>query len=350
MPHLYVTRQGASLHKRGDRVEVRDEGVTLFSAPLRRLDGIVLVGNVQASTQILRHLAESSVPLFLMTYGGRLVARLVPPLGRNVFLRVRQVHLSQDSTFVLETARAIVRTKIGGELALLESHRSNHPVEGFEEARRRLRELALAADECRSPDEARGIEGTAARTYYRILRNLVRDEMEFQTRTRRPPTDPVNALLSLGYVLVGSRLASLLEAVGLDPFIGFLHDLQYGRPSLGQDFLEEFRAPCVDRFTLALLNRRQVRLEDFETHPETGAVQLTQEGSRRYFTAFERYMQGTEGSRPAVLDEGGDTWEERWRARAARWAAAIREACPYRPEDWDARGIGARGTGLRVAS
>src|SRR4051794_2333844 len=152
---------------------------------------------------------------------------------------------------------------------------------------------------------------------------MVPKELGFPGRQRRPPRDPVNALLSFGYVLVGNELQSLLDGIGFDPYIGFYHRLDYGRPSLALDLLEEFRPSLVDRLTANLLNLGVIQAKDFQRTPE-GGLYLNREGKKRYFAEYEKLL-----NEPFVLDDGSATFRELFRRQAERLAAALTRGEPY---------------------
>jgi CRISP-associated protein Cas1 len=172
---------------------------------------------------------------------------------------MKQYELESSALFCLRFARSVVEGRIRNGVAVLKRFRANHP-EAFSQALVAEVEEALErAGACSTVDGLRGVEGSAAAAYFRCLRRMVPEDLGFEGRRRRPPRDPVNSLLSFGYVLVSNELHSLLDGIGFDPYIGFYHRLDYGRPSLALDLLEEFRPALVDRFTLALLNRRTIR-------------------------------------------------------------------------------------------
>jgi CRISPR-associated protein Cas1 len=169
----------------------------------------------------------------------------------------------------------------------------------------------------------RGVEGSAAAAYFRGFASWVPRQLGFAGRQRRPPRDPVNSLLSFGYVIVSHELQSLLDGIGFDPFIGFLHRLDYGRPSLALDLLEEFRPALVDRFTANLLNLGVIQVKDFQRTPE-GGLYLSREGKKRYFAEYEKFL-----NQPFALEDGSATFRELFRRQAERLAAALTRGETY---------------------
>lgn len=217
----------------------------------------------------------------------------------------------------------MVAAKIESQAAVLRRYRENHP-EALEPSEiDAVGTHAAAAAEATSLDALRGIEGTAAARHFSLLGRTVPPEVGFDGRNRRPPRDPLNALLSFGYVLVGNELQALLDAMGYDPYIGFYHQLDYGRPSLALDLLEEFRAPLVDRFSAKLLNLGALKPEDFTSSPQ-GGVYLSRVAQKRYFAAWEQELEA-----PFVLGEAQTTFRQLFRRQAERLARTLQAGEPY---------------------
>jgi CRISPR-associated protein Cas1 len=216
-----------------------------------------------------------------------------------------------------------VRGKIANAVTVLRRFRANHPgafpLATVEDLEARLNHI----DSTPSLDTLRGVEGSAAAAYFEAFATMVPRELGFPGRQRRPPKDPVNALLSFGYVLVGNELQSLLDGIGFDPYIGFFHRLDYGRPSLALDLVEEFRPALVDRLTLSLLNRKILDRHHFEPTPE-GGLYLDREGKRRYFAEHEKEMNA-----PFTLGAETVTFRGLFRRQADRLAAALTRDEPY---------------------
>lgn len=286
MPLLYLVEQAAVVHRDGDRLIVRRGGETLLSVPIFKVDGVFVFGHVQVTTQAVELILAHGVDLAYFSLNGRLKGRLVGPVSRNVFLRVQQFRKAQDPAFCLEVARAVVAAKVWNARQVLRRHARDARVR---EAVDRLAELYRAVREANSVDALRGLEGVAAGVYFRVWTAIVHREWGFRGRQKRPPRDPINALLSLGYTLLTNEMIGRVTAHGFDPYVGFYHSLRYGRPSLALDLVEEFRQPVVDRLVLALVNRGVVAPSDFEPTQE-GGIALKPEALRRFLTAYDRYM------------------------------------------------------------
>jgi len=292
--------------------------------PLAKLDAVLVFGNVQVTAQALAALLDQGIELALLSRSGRLRGQLTPPKARNIPLRLRQYELGHDEGFCLTLAREVVAAKVASSAAVLRRFRRNHPealwAEAIEEVARSLAGVEAAA----GAEALRGAEGIAAARYFRALGRLPPPDLAFEGRSRRPPRDPANALLSFGYVLVGNELASLLDGMGFDPYLGFYHRPDYGRPSLALDLLEEFRAALVDRLSLGLLNLKVLARDDFTTTAE-GGVLLGREGMRRYFPAYEKEM-----ATPLAVDGEELTFRQLFRRQAERLARALTQGEPYR--------------------
>jgi len=290
MATLYVVEQGARIEKEYRRILVVKDDEVLASVPLGRVSDVVLVGNVgTTTTPALLALLNQECNLSLVTRGGRLLGRLVCPMARNAPLRRAQYAMTADPEFSFQFARAVVNGKLHNSLVLMKRlvrrHKdlSRHWVERTEHALAQT----LAVE---SVDKLRGLEGSAARSYFGLLRESVRGKIDFGPRTRRPPKDPMNALLGLGYTLLYQAVMTALEVVGLDAYVGFFHSNKYGRPALALDLAEEFRAPVVDSLVLMLVNKRILGPKDFDQERHGGPC-LSRRGLRVFFQAFADRLQ-----------------------------------------------------------
>lgn len=322
MATLYVTEQNAWVRKTSDRLVIEKDEQVLAEIPCTKLETVFVFGNVQVTTQALAELLDHGIELALFTMSGRLRGQLTPPKAKNVELRMRQYERARDEAFALGLARSIVAAKVANSIAVLRRFRENHP-EAFSAAEvAELEASTLAVEKVGSLSSLLGIEGSAAARYFPLLARTVPLELRPARRERRPPPDPLNALLSFGYVLAGSELQALLDGMGFDPYIGFYHQLDYGRPSLALDLLEEFRAPLVDRLSATLLNRGQLQASDFTRNPE-GGVRLTKEALKTYFQAWEQTL-----TEPLVLGDARLSYRHLFRRQAERLARAVRgEEC-----------------------
>lgn len=249
----------------------------------------MIFGNVQVTTQALVEMLDHGIELAILSASGQLRGQLTPPKAKNIVLRMKQYEMSGSAQACLRIAREVVGGKIANSVAVVRRYRANHPEAIPVESVKELEATLQSARTALSLDSLRGAEGTAAVRYFRCLQGMVPPAFGFTGRNRRPPRDPMNALLSFGYVLVGNELQALLDAMGFDPYLGFFHQVDYGRPSLALDLLEEFRAPLVDRFSARLLNQGILKVVDFTATPEKGTV-LSREALKRYFVEYEKEL------------------------------------------------------------
>jgi CRISPR-associated protein Cas1 len=252
------------------------------------LEALALLGGVHITANALHECLDRGIAVAWLSRGGRMRGRAVPALPRCADLRLAQYRECTHRGHALCRARRLVSAKMASAATLLKSVNDNHPSPELRSAIASLREGIERAGGAADLDCLRGHEGAGARAYFAGLRLAFRGAIRFQGRNRRPPTDPANALLSLGYVLLSIRIASLLEARGLDPALGFFHEIHPGRDSLALDLLEEFRHPVVDRTILRLCNLGTLAPEHFEPDTERpGGVRLTRKGQKIFFPAWE---------------------------------------------------------------
>lgn len=294
---LFVTTQGAYLAKEGETVVVKVDGETRMQLPIHNLGSIVAFGQVSVSPFLMGHCAENRVCLSFLSEHGRFLARVEGATSGNVLLRREQYRRADDPEACTSLVRAIVSAKIANcRVGLLRGARDRPDVEGAEQLRKAGRALAghLEAVSCRAEvDALRGIEGLAARDYFAAFDDLITQQKEafrFVGRSRRPPLDPINALLSFVYTLLVHDVRGALEGVGLDPSVGFLHRDRPGRPGLALDLMEELRPFFADRIVLSLVNLRQIDAGRFR-YTESGAVLLDEEGRKSVLVAYQKRKQ-----------------------------------------------------------
>ncbi len=330
MATLYITEQGSILRKTGDRIIVEKDDQTLLEVPCHKVDAVLIFGAVQVTIQALSELLEHGIELALFTRHGRLKGQLTPIKSKNIVLRMAQFERARDPVFVLQTARAVVGAKIGNAMTVLRRFAYNHPERKAVLDAEIMRLDAHLAGIDRVPDlnSLNGLEGIAGRAYFAGLAQMILADLAFPGRRRRPAPDPINALLSFGYTLIGNELHSLLDGMGFDPYLGFLHQIDYGRPSLALDLLEEFRHPLVDRLMLTLINKGILKEADFALDPASGSMYLTPEAMKVYFRHFERWMLEERIDSPDGQKLG---FRRAFQLQAHRMADAIRDGKVYQP-------------------
>ncbi len=287
MTTLYVSEVGSMVRKDGDQLKITTpkEG-TLLKMPMANLEQLVVFGNVTVSTAVIRALLDRGSGVVYLSRGGKLLGRLQSTVSKNIPLRWAQFNAASDENTRLNIAKDIVRGKLHNQRALLQrSGREGR--EGLEETIRHMRALVKRVDRAVTLDELRGIEGAGAAAYFRQWPRLIKTfGFPFPGRVRRPPTDPVNSLLSFGYVLLMNQVLTACEIVGFDPYVGFLHMDRYGRPALALDLMEEFRPVIVDSLVLSFINRRMAEPEDFEIGLG-GVRKMKQKTLQKFLSAWE---------------------------------------------------------------
>lgn len=284
MSTLYVVEDGSRLEREHGRLLVVKQDEVIFAAPLARLDQVVVAAAISITSPALSALLGHGIGLTLLDRQGEVQGHLRPPAGGHVGLRRRQYQCMDDPAFALAVSRAIVAGKVRNQrvaaMRLARTH-AGVPRDAPDHLERVLGKLDGAAD----LDTLRGYEGEAARVWFGVLRSVVDPAFGFAARRRRPPPDPINALLSLGYTLLVENLVAACEVAGLDPLAGFFHTEKYGRPALALDLMEEFRSVIVDSVVLNLVNREMVRPDDFAPGPE-GGVYLKPAALRVFFRRY----------------------------------------------------------------
>jgi CRISPR-associated protein Cas1 len=284
MATLYVTEQGARIEKEYRRFLVTKDDQVLLAVPAVRVSHVVLVGNVGVTTPALVSLLQEGVGLSLVSRTGELRGQLTPATGKNIALRHRQYERAGDPAFCLALSTALVGGKLRNYRALARRMARGRPeIDAGPIARigECIRRLPAAGDLAL----VRGLEGEGSRAYFAMLRQALRPGLGFEKRTRRPPKDPVNALLSLGYTLLTHNLVTACEVVGLDPYDGFFHADKYGRPALALDLVEEFRGVIVDSVVMNIVNRGILDAGDFEPGPG-GGVYLKPGAMKEFFRQY----------------------------------------------------------------
>lgn len=293
---LFVMTQGAWLAREGETVAVKVDGEARLRVPLHTLDGIICFGRVLCSSQLMETCCEGSVMITFASEQGRFLARVQGPVSGNVLLRRQQYRWADGGAEAADIARAMVAAKVANCRHVLLRAARDKPsgdAEPAEHAARKLGQVLACLDQPLPISQVRGREGEAANIYFGTFDCLIsgdKDAFCFAGRSRRPPLDNVNAMLSFVYTLLAHDSASALEAVGLDPQVGFLHTDRPGRPGLALDLMEEFRAPLADRLVLSLINRRQVRASGFRK-AETGGVIMDDDTRKTVLKAWQERKQ-----------------------------------------------------------
>lgn len=292
MGTVYITENDAFIGKTDERLNVRANKQTLLDVPLIKVDGLVVLGRATVSPAVVIELLERKIPLSFLTGTGRYLGRLEPELSKNIFVRAAQWRAAGSTEQAVHIVRGFIRGKLKNyRNALLRGQREVPEID-LKAAITRIEQTIAPIEQTEAIDSLRGLEGSGSAAYFGSFSQLIRSQdFHFEARRRRPPTDPVNALLSLGYALLRHDIQSAINLVGFDPYLGYLHVQRYGRPSLALDLMEEFRPLVVDAVVLSGLNRRVLNLNDFTTEPLSEAVSLTSEGLQVFLRLYEQKKQ-----------------------------------------------------------
>ncbi len=294
---LFINQPDVYLSLDGDNIVLLKEEEKLGRLPLHNLESIVSFGYTGASPALMGYCADRNISLVFFTMNGRFLARVIGESRGNVVLRKKQYRVSDDEQMSAKVARNFIVGKIYNNKWIIERMTRDYPlrvnVAQFKEISQQLSSLILEVRECEDLERLRGLEGQAAISYNKLFDQMILQQKEdfyFHFRSRRPPLDNVNAMLSFAYTLLANDMASALEGVGLDAYVGFLHRDRPGRASLALDVMEELRGVYVDRFVLSLINKRVVSKDDF-LKKENGAVIMTDDARKKFLTAWQNKKQ-----------------------------------------------------------
>lgn len=299
MNTLYITSESSYLGLDGENIVVYEDNKEKGRLPLHNLEGIVSFGYRGVSPALMGACAEKNISLCFMTPQGKFLARVTGKVRGNVILREQQYTSCQDSTRSLEIAKNCIIGKVYNARWVLErcvrDHDMQIDVEKVKNASDQLKYSLKLIQSCETKNQLRGIEGEAAKVYFGVLDDLIlqqKKDFYFQGRNKRPPMDNMNAMLSFVYTLLTNMIASSLECVGLDPYVGYLHTERPGRASLALDMIEELRAVLADRFVLSLVNKKIVNGKNFKKK-ENGAVLMDDELRKRILTEWQNKKKET---------------------------------------------------------
>ena len=290
-----MVQQNAKLriHNRRLQVEREDEDGAvhvLHSVPLGQLDQVVLFGNIGLTTPAIDCLLAQDCEVVFLTHSGDYRGRLQGTLSPHVPLRRAQYRALDHPAFPLELARCFVDAKLSHQRALLLRHNREPPDSGRRAAAERVKDAMDSIPRNSALSSLMGLEGSASAAYFRGFRRLFASEWKFSDRNRRPPADPVNVLLSIGYTLLAQAAVAAVQVVGLDPYAGFLHEYVYNRPALALDLMEEFR-PVVDGVVLWTCRSGQLTPAHFSPGHAERPIVFNEEGRRRFLLAYEQRLE-----------------------------------------------------------
>ena len=296
---LFVTSEDVYLSVEGENVLANRDKQVVARYPLHTLQNIVSFSYSGASPALMGACAERGIGLAFCTPRGKFLARACGESSGNVLLRRKQYRVADDPESCCAVARNMIFGKLGNCAASIRRTMRDHAPRvaecGLDAAVYQIRELLPRVLAATDPEVLRGLEGVGASAYFGVFDHLLlsgKEDFFFRGRSRRPPLDRVNAMLSFAYSLLAHDCASALESVGLDSYVGFLHTDRPGRTSLALDLMEELRPCMADRFVLTLVNNRMIRPEDFQTQ-SSGAILLTEDGRRKFLKTWQERKRDT---------------------------------------------------------
>jgi CRISPR-associated protein Cas1 len=304
MAILYVTEQGTSLVKQGNRLVVEKMRKAIQWIHAHKVEQIVLMGNVSISPGAVAFLLQEGIDTVFLSLYGKYRGRLVSEFGKNIDLRRLQFQKIAEPEFRMKMAKSYVQGKLYNSRVILRRYNQELDRKEITSAVHQLRLFARQTERAKTNEELMGIEGAGAAVYFGCFRHLIRvPDITFEGRNRRPPKDPVNVLLSLGYTLLANVVQTQVHIAGLDPYLGCLHAPEYGRPSMVLDLMEEFRPVLVDSLVMQVVNKKIIRLTDFyrpeekepaafdfaeeESVKEEYPIVLTHQGMKKFIGQFE---------------------------------------------------------------
>lgn len=332
MSVLYVTEMGSHLEKSGNRINIKKGNEQINSLPVEKVESIVLIGPSHLTTPLTTELLKKEIPVTWLSSTGKFFGRLEPTTGVNIERQREQFRRGDDNDFCLTLAKSVIIAKIKNSTVLLRRWNRERNIPHIEETIQDLKILINKAAKAEEIDQLMGYEGHSSKKYFQAMGKLVQKGFEFNRRTRQPPTDPFNSLLSFGYTLLFYEIYTSVVTKGLHPYAGFLHKIKYGHPALVSDLIEEWRAPVVDSLVMNLISNEKILAEDFDSPEyEKGGVYLKREAAKVFIKHFESKIRNT-GRYLSYIDYPVN-FREAFVFQAGSLAKAIEENDPaiYRP-------------------
>jgi CRISPR-associated endonuclease Cas1 len=289
MTTLYLNEQQSIVKKRDEYLIVSYPDKRKMEIPLIHVSQVVVSGDITLTTPALHALLERGIDVSFLSLYGHFRGKLLPPIAKNAAIRDAQYHAHRESQQALQIAQACVRGKLANMRTILLRSQRQTTNDQLATAAQEIQSMIQRIPQTTTVGSLLGIEGKGSAAYFHVFGQLLREPFQFTLRRRRPPTDPINALLSLGYTVLGHQVSSAIQVVGLDPYTGFLHQTRHGRPALALDLMEEFRPIIVDSIVLNLCNHHLLTTKDFDE--ELGVVYLKPDARKKFYSKFEERLQ-----------------------------------------------------------
>ncbi|MBY0402717.1 MAG: CRISPR-associated endonuclease Cas1 [Cyanobacteria bacterium] len=291
MTTLYITEPGAYLTSKNNRLEIKKSQDLLKSLPIEKIENVVMVGSVSVSGPCMTDLLEREVPLTWISYNGKMFGRLEPTTGINIERQREQFRRGEDPAFSLAIAKKFVSAKIRNSRVLLARWNRERNIPEVPGLLEDLKIAELYVEDASDIPTLMGYEGHASKVYFKGMGMVVPSEFAFQRRSKQPPKDPFNAMLSLAYTLLMYECYTALKTKGLHPYMAYLHQIRQGHPALASDMMEEWRSVICDSVVMDLVTHHKVNPEDFiDSTQELGGIYCTGDASKRLIEAFEKKL------------------------------------------------------------
>lgn len=327
MSVLYVKEQGACVRKNNECIIVSKGSDTFLKVPAANLDNIAVIGNVQVTSQALYMLMAQGVNVNYFSRSGKYLGCTAAEVSRNVFLRLAQYDVYHDLERRLEIARKIVDNKILNQISVIQGYPFRSTEYQWSCDTGKMEKYRKKLPQKQTSNEILGVEGISSNIYFGAFGKMFRCDFEFHGRNRRPPKDPINVMISLGYTFLTKEVSNALEAESFEMYLGFLHGIRYGRKSLALDMVEEFRQPVIDRLVIRLFNKRMITKYDFSA--EDDQILLNEDGFKKFCKEFERWMTDKSFSGNEM------SFRSRIREQVNKLKKAIQTGDQYSPWRWE---------------
>ncbi|MCI5595016.1 MAG: CRISPR-associated endonuclease Cas1 [Clostridiales bacterium] len=291
MSHVYITNNGSVLGIDGGRFVIKQKDNLMTSIPKETVESISVFGNSTITTRCMQELLAGNIPVCFFSSRGRYFGRLESTDGSKITQMKKQFAVFEDEEYTLELARKIAMAKISNQITVLRRYMGDKK-ELFNRQIDVMKQLKVKASNGMTNPEIMGYEGNAARIYFEVLSNVIRPEFKFYGRNRRPPKDPFNSLISLGYTLLLYEIVSKLQIQGLNPYLGFLHKPRDGSPSLASDMMEEWRAVIVDSVVMSMIQGNEISFDDFDCDDDNVGVYIHNDAMKKFIDKFEKKLTG----------------------------------------------------------
>lgn len=325
MAVIYVKEQGSLIQKRSERIVVSKNSKTLLELSKDNIEDIAIWGNIQVTTQALQMLMQSGIDVSYFSYSGKYLGHTAAESSKNIFLRFEQYELYHDEKRRLDMAKKIVWNKVENQINLIKNHRWDDSYDWKSDANQMIK-IREKLGEAVTGNQILGIEGKCSNIYFGAFGKMFKCKCQFNGRNRRPPRDPINVIISLGYTFLTKEICSALDAESFEPYLGFLHGIRYGRKSLALDIIEEFRQPVIDRLAIRMFNKRMINELDFDMDDD--AIVLSEDGFSKFCKEYEKWMTGREYSGT------GKSFRHEIKSQVATLKKCIRNHEIYTPFCW----------------